>query len=156
MRPPRRRTLPIAAGAFIASLAACRPAPPSPAPVAFIPAASDSCARAQLRAEQQPVFRVMHEAIPERANTPPAYPLRERHARFKQEVTVRFIVSPDGRVDTTSVDFVSTSGPAFAREVLAVLPTWRFRPAELVPGCRVPFRVTMPIVFHEPAGRSAS
>jgi TonB family protein len=123
---------------------------------AFTPAPADSCARAQYRAEQQPVFRVMREAIADRGNMPPAYPLREQQTRFRQQVTVRFLVTPAGVVDTTTVDVIATSGPSFAREVLLVLPTWRFTPAELVPGCRVRFRVTMPITFHEPTARSAS
>ena len=113
----------------------------------YVAAPSDSCQRAQQRAERAPVFRVMHEPKPYRTNKPPAYPLRERHSG-QQRTTARFLLSPAGRVDMSSVTFHSSSGPKFDEAVLAVLPEWRFTPAELVPGCRVWFRVTMPIMFY--------
>ena len=121
----------------------------------YVAAPADSCARAQRRAEQQPVFKVMREASPYRSNTRPPYPLRERQNRY-QRVTVKFLVTPSGVVDTSRVRFIASSGPRFNASVLEVLPTWRFHPAELVPGCRVWFEVTMPVEFFVPPLRNGN
>ena len=115
----------------------------------YVAASPDSCQRAQLRAERAPVFRVMHEAIAYRTNEKPPFPLRERPNGY-QQVTVQFLVTPTGRVDMANLKVISSSGPRFEEAVRTVLPGWRFKPAELVPGCRVWFRVTMPVVFHTP------
>jgi TonB family protein len=155
VRVPRR----LALAALLLPLAACyheTPVDSAPAPQLmdplkddYVAASADSCQRAQLRAEQMPVFKVMREPLPYRTNEKPPYPLRERPGRF-QAVTVQFLVAPTGRVDMANVRFISSSGPRFEEAVRTVLPEWRFTPAELVPGCRVWFRVTMPVTFHTP------
>ena len=144
---------------LLLALAACYhqiPVDSAPAPQLMDPvdddyaaASADSCQRAQVRAERAPVFTVMREATPYRSNEKPPFPLRERVGGF-QQTTVQFLVAPTGRVDMANVKFISSSGPRFEESVRAVLPGWRFTPAELVPGCRVWFRVTMPVVFHTP------
>jgi TonB family protein len=125
------------------------PQPMDPVNDGYVAASADSCQRAQLRAERAPVYKVMREAIPYRTNEKPPFPLRERVSGY-QQVTVQFLVAPTGRVDTANIKVISSSGPRFEESVRSVMPGWRFRPAELVPGCRVWFRVTMPVVFHTP------
>jgi TonB family protein len=120
-----------------------------PARDGYVAAPADSCQRAQQRAESAPVFKVMREPAPYRTNEKPPFPLRERVGGY-QQVTVQFLVAPTGRVDMANVKVISSSGPRFEESVRTVMPGWRFTPAELVPGCRVWFRVTMPVVFHTP------
>jgi len=145
--------------ALVLVLAACASAPSSStsmatvadvaAPVPHVAAPGDSCRRAQLRAEAEPEFRVMREAKPSRANAKPRFPLGEPKRRY-QQVTVRFVVDTAGVVDMRTAEILTSSGKPFTDEVLLILPEWRFEPAELVPGCRVPFRFTSSIVFNAP------
>ncbi len=118
------------------------------APAPYVAASADSCRRAQLRAEAEPEFRVRRDARPLRTNAQPRFPLSVPKRRY-QQVTVRFLVDTAGRVDMSTAEIVTTSGKAFTEEVMLVLPEWRFEPAELVPGCRVPFRFTNNIVFNK-------
>ena len=131
------------------SPAAVATATDAAAPMSYVAASSDSCRRAQLRAEAEPEFRVMREAKPSRANAKPRFPLGEPKRRF-QQVTVRFVVDTAGIVDMRTAEILTSSGKPFTDEVLLILPEWRFEPAELVPGCRVPFRFTSSIVFNAP------
>ena len=116
---------------------------------AYASASADSCLRALRRAEAAPEFRVAREARALRTNEMPRFPLGEPKRRY-QQVTARYMIDTAGRVDTSTVEILTTSGEAFSRQVLLTLPTWRFEPAELVPGCRVPFRMTNNIVFNAP------
>jgi periplasmic protein TonB len=62
------------------------------------------------------------------------------------EVLVQFVVTPEGRVDMSTLKVLSSSNELFTREVRAVLPHWRFLPAE-VGGRKVAQYVQLPITF---------
>jgi TonB family protein len=60
----------------------------------------------------------------------PHYPPEFRsETPFAGDVTLLFVVSAEGRVEPRSVQRLRATDPAFAREVEAVLPRWRFTPA---------------------------
>ena len=144
---PLALALVLSACAGTAGTPSSTPAGAAAAP--YIKAPVDSCLRALRRAEAEPEFRVARDARAFRTNEMPRFPLGEPKRRY-QQVTARFMIDTVGRVDTTSVEILTTSGEAFTRQVLLALPAWRFEPAELVPGCRVPFRMTNNIVFNAP------
>jgi hypothetical protein len=58
-------------------------------------------------------------------------------SRQDGEVKARIVVGPDGRVVPGLLEFLPGSDAALAERLLAVLPQWRFRPAERVGRVRV-------------------
>ena len=57
----------------------------------------------------------------------PSYPVGEVSAGKRGRVVARLSVNPDGTVDSTSVQLVSSDDPAFSRAVQAVVPSLRFQ-----------------------------
>jgi TonB family protein len=99
-------------------LAACTASAPR-APSA--PAAEG--AQRTMRVEQPPVLR---------ADSPqPAYPAGQVPRGTTGRVLVRMAVTVAGTVDTTAVEVLESTHPAFTASVLAVLPRLRFQPGEL-------------------------
>jgi hypothetical protein len=70
--------------------------------------------------------------------------------RRPYEVLAEFVVDTSGRIDLPTVHFARGTDPRFEAAVRAVLPGWRFQPANRL-GARVRQVVHMPIVFDLPA-----
>jgi TonB family protein len=79
-------------------------------------------------------------------NPTPTYPHGARFRGERGEVLVQFVVTPDGRVDDSTLRVLGATSRDFARAVEAVLPRYRFMPAE-ANGCAVPMAVQMPFKF---------
>ena len=79
-------------------------------------------------------------------NQPPAYPEVERGVGRSGSVLVSFVVGPEGRADTTTVNVLHASSYGFRKAVLDALPALRFHPAERN-GRAVRERVVMPFMF---------
>jgi protein TonB len=61
----------------------------------------------------------------------PRYPESLRSAGISGDVLMRFIVGTNGRVESNSIEIVSSPNPAFAEAVRTSLLNSRFRPAEV-------------------------
>ena len=79
----------------------------------------------------------------------PTYPHGARGRGESGEVLVEFVVTPDGRVDRSTLRVLRATSRDFARAVEAVVPRFRFMPAE-ANGCAVPMAVQMPFGFRVP------
>lgn len=103
------------------------------APVALLLVAA--CAgRGSAAADSGFTYReVIVEQAPERLRGAPGprYPAALIPSGTTGRVIVRFAVTEDGSVDTTTLAIVSSTHPLFAAAVLAALPGMRFRPAEM-------------------------
>jgi len=75
----------------------------------------------------------------------PAYPLKARKKNITGKVLVRFLVRPDGQVDTPRIVSAEPEG-VFEESVLAAVRTWRFVPGQ-VDGRAVATWVQAPVVF---------
>jgi periplasmic protein TonB len=76
----------------------------------------------------------------------PRYPESLRAAGIDGRVLVRFTVDTTGAVDMKSLTILSSTHDLFTRSVRDVLPSFRFKPAELR-GKRVPSLAEMPFEF---------
>lgn len=79
-------------------------------------------------------------------NPAPEYPASLRRAGVAGQVVIQFVVDTLGRAEPGSMVVVHTTHPAFVAAVAAVLPRWRFAPAE-AGGRRVRMLVQQPIAF---------
>jgi TonB family protein len=107
--------------------------------VSFEPAASSHAG----------TIRFAGDTIPPQAkadNRPPEYPVQLRTANIQGQVTARFVVRADGRVDTATFEIVKSSHDLFTNSVREALKTFRFSPAT-IKGKPVDWLVTMPFVF---------
>ena len=111
-------------------------------------------------------------AHPYPTNVAQAYPAELAGSRDTGRVTLTFLVTAEGLVDTTTIQVVESTHPLFAAAARAVLPQWRFQPAtiggtlgtdcqRLVTGVRVcerpgrpgkpvPYWIAVPFVFPPP------
>ncbi|MEO7085315.1 MAG: TonB family protein [Gemmatimonadaceae bacterium] len=80
------------------------------------------------------------------ASRKPKYPESLRQAGIDGHVLVRFVVDTNGAVDMSSVKFLESTHDLFTRSVRDVLPSFRFKPAE-VGGKRVTSLADMPFEF---------
>lgn len=123
--------------------------------VACLPPAATSTSELPLEVEKPPAL------IP--SVTAPAYPRALLEATpagatpVTGRVVVRLTVRADGTVDPATVAVVSASDSAFIAPVLAVVPTWRFLPAEVGP-VGGPFRrvaqeIQLPVSVAPPSSR---
>lgn len=78
------------------------------------------------------------------------YPPLLRDAGIAGQVTLRFRVNEDGRVDAESIAVENASHDAFGDAARRVVERMRFRPAT-VGGRAVRVWVTLPITFHQPS-----
>jgi protein TonB len=76
----------------------------------------------------------------------PHYPDALRAAGLGGHVLVQFVVDTTGRIEPQSVRVLESTHDLFARSVLAVLPRFRFQPAE-VNGKRIRMAAQMPFEF---------
>jgi periplasmic protein TonB len=76
----------------------------------------------------------------------PRYPESLRQAGIDGRVLVRFTVDTAGAIDMNSVTILSSTHDLFTRSVRDVLPSFRFKPAE-VRGKHVPSLAEMPFEF---------
>lgn len=79
-------------------------------------------------------------------NLPPAYPNQLRIARVEGEVTARFLVTSEGRVETATFEIVKSDHDLFALAVRNAIASFRFTPAR-INGKAVDWTITMPFVF---------
>lgn len=82
-------------------------------------------------------------------NPVPTYPHGARFRGESGEVLVEFVVTPDGRVGRSTLRVLGATSRDFASAVEAVVPRYRFMPAE-ANGCMVPMRAQMPFGFRAP------
>jgi protein TonB len=79
-------------------------------------------------------------------NAAPVYPEALRRAGLDGEVVVQFVVDTLGRAEPGTLQVLRTTHPSLADAVAAVLPRWRFVPAE-AGGRRVRMLVRQPVAF---------
>jgi TonB family protein len=75
------------------------------------------------------------------------YPPIMRDSRVPGEVQVSFVIGTNGRVETQSVQVLSSTHPAFEEPAIRALERMRFAPA-VAEGRRVRVRVLLPIQFQ--------
>jgi len=75
-------------------------------------------------------FQVDREVRPLRSNRAPVYPEMLRSRGVEGEVFARFVVNESGRVETKTLEILSTTSPAFESAVRYALERARFEPAE--------------------------
>jgi bla regulator protein BlaR1 len=92
-------------------------------------------------------FKVTKQAARVAGNEAPHYPDALRAAGTEGKVLAQFVVGSDGTVDLASYKVLESTDPAFVKAVREVLPTWRYKPAE-VSGRAVRQLVTEPFVFQ--------
>ena len=76
----------------------------------------------------------------------PRYPDALRSANVAGRVLVRFTVDTAGRIDQSTVEVLGSTNDLFSEAVKRVLPSFRFRPAE-INGIRVRSVAEMPFEF---------
>lgn len=90
---------------------------------------------------EAPAFVIEKPAILLPRQPAPPYPSELRATGDTGTVRIRVAVDPSGRADSASVEVLASPHPAFTRAVLAMLPHYRFLPAETGGGpprdCRV-------------------
>jgi hypothetical protein len=79
----------------------------------------------------------------------PEYPPTLRRSGTGGSVWAQYVVDRTGLVDIGTFKVLKTPGPAFTGAVRAILPKWRFEPAE-VGGKKVKQLVQQEFVFHAP------
>lgn len=81
-----------------------------------------------------------------------AEPLDENYARRRAtvpgEVLVQFVVDTLGQPEPTTLCLLADADPKAASQVVAILPSLRFHPAELPRGRRVAQVMQMPFTFY--------
>jgi len=75
---------------------------------------------------------------------PPIYPPELQRARIEGEVTLQFVVNPDG--STSNIIVENSSNPAFEEPTIRAVRAWRFEPGEK-DGKKVRARVRIKIPF---------
>lgn len=98
-----------------------RPAPAAPAPAAPAPAPTPAPAPAAA-----PPPGTAEEVTP-LVDVPPNYPRRALSAGIEGEVTLRFTITPDGKVENLRVTASEPPG-VFEREARRAASRWRFAP----------------------------
>jgi periplasmic protein TonB len=91
-------------------------------------------------------FQVEKQVAPASGNPNPRYPDLLRSANVEGEVLAQFVVDTTGRAEMSSLKILRSSHDLFTNSVKAVLPQWRFLPAE-VGGRKVRQLVQMPLNF---------
>ena len=86
-------------------------------------------------------------ALPE--NPAPLYPAELLDTRPTGRVVMTFVVTKTGIIDASTIRVVESSHPLFEAAARAVLPRWRFLPAE-VGGRLVSQQVQVPFIFTPP------
>lgn len=107
------------------------------------PAAGDT----PLMVLRLPVRHATQKVSPQGGHRPAKYPDSMRQARVEGRTVLTLIIDETGTPDMSSVDVVETPAIDFVREILEVLPTYRFRPLT-VEDCPVPVLVSIPFEFH--------
>lgn len=92
-------------------------------------------------------FQVSQQVTPIPGNASPRYPAALRSERVEGEVLVQFVVGSSGRPVAGTTKVLRSSHPDFTEAVLAVLPSFRFNPAQ-VGGHAVAQLVQMPFQFN--------
>lgn len=92
-----------------------------------------------------PVFALRQPAqLP--GNERPKFPPASLFLGTEGDVEVTFRVDSSGRADTTTLRIERLPAPELSREVLRVLPGWRFTPATLE-GCPISAKIAIPFHF---------
>lgn len=81
------------------------------------------------------------------ARIPPKYPDSMRGAKVVGKTVLTVVIDESGKADPSTIDIVQTPAVDFVKEILEVMPGWRFKPL-MVEGCPVPVVVSMPFEFH--------
>ena len=77
------------------------------------------------------VWQVQKPAVADPKNPQPSYPPSLLDSRKSGYTTVRFVVDTAGKVDMSTVKYVTATDVMFGEAVRAVLPQWKFTPALL-------------------------
>jgi periplasmic protein TonB len=88
-------------------------------------------------------------AIERAGNRPPAYPSMLERSRIEGDVLAQFVVDTMGRADMGTFMIVHASNALFGAALAAVLPSWRFYPAQ-AGGHKVKQIVQLPLTFVAP------
>jgi len=75
------------------------------------------------------VWQVQKPAVADPGNKKPEYPAGLLETKKSGYTTVRFVVDTTGKVDMSTVKYVTASDVMFGEAVRAVLPEWKFSPA---------------------------
>ena len=94
-------------------------------------------------------FRVEKPAHALAENPAPLYPTELLDTRPTGRVVMTFVVTKTGGIDASTIRVVESSHPLFEAAARAVLPRWRFLPAE-VGGRMVSQKVEVPFIFTPP------
>lgn len=81
-----------------------------------------------------------------RLRRPPAYPPELSEEGLQGEVILSFYVGEKGRPEDVRIE--RSSHPAFSKEVMAVVPGWRFEPARDADGRVVRTQMRVPLSFR--------
>jgi TonB family protein len=84
---------------------------------------------------------------PDSGNKPPRFPRAASAAHRDGQMTVEFIVSPQGKADLGSVQVDTKSPINFVDAMLEALPDYRFKPLA-ISGCPVASVAQMPFIFN--------
>ncbi|HEX7941932.1 MAG TPA: hypothetical protein VF488_08990, partial [Gemmatimonadaceae bacterium] len=80
----------------------------------------------------------------------PGYRVSLRRAGVRDTISVEYVIDTSGAIDTGTVKLLgATTGPnitEFRDSLLAILPSWRYTPAELR-GRKVRERLTMLFIY---------
>jgi protein TonB len=91
-------------------------------------------------------FQVERQAAAAASNAQPRYPDTLRATGLGGEVLVQFVVDANGNVEPQTLKALKSSHDLFTQAVRAVLPGWRFAPAQ-IGGRSVSQIVQMPFQF---------
>lgn len=94
-------------------------------------------------------FQVDTPALARDGNPSPRYPSMLERSRVEGEVLAQFVVDTTGRAVMGTLEILRSSDALFAASLEAVLPSWRFYPAE-AGGRRVKQIVQIPVKFVAP------
>ena len=125
------------------------PLPPGPAPLSSGAMATDprgDPAAGRTSSEPFAADQVERQVYLRPGSAPPRYPNALRAAGIEGQVLVSFVVNEAGRVERSTVRFVSSDAPLFEMAVRDALERMRFSAAE-AGGRKVRQLVQMPFVF---------
>jgi protein TonB len=94
-------------------------------------------------------FQVEKQVLPRSDNPKPKYPSILESTGQSGEVLIQFVVDTTGKIDMNTVKVLKASNDLFASAVKAVLPQWRFLPAE-AGGRKVKQLAQLPLTFQPP------
>ncbi len=89
------------------------------------------CASLSQARASETEYEVEKPAHPLAGNPAPRYPAVLAKEKVGGQVVVRFLVTTNGLVDTSTIEVVSSPHPLFSAAVREVLPLHRFLPAEV-------------------------